>query len=286
MLKRLWIALAAVAVTGVAAFGAVVLPAGSATVPQAAISASPTSPVYWGCILKKNGSLIQSARIRIYDGTAGSPKPGCVGSAYQLVDWNQKGATGASGPAGPQGSSGPAGADGANAVVSIQSADALAAGGGVLTHVGGPIKTGVTPLTATLHLTAGTYQLNAYGDFSRKAGTGADNPAGNGTYGTLAVWEDKNSDGIYDWAAGENGGTVQTGALPITPSGSIEQSATLTEIVTLSAPTDVLLGGFAYNSDTSAYGTAGQPGAGDFSVLAPRLTAEKLNGTNPDSSSN
>jgi hypothetical protein len=270
MLKRFCVALGAALATAAAAFGVVTLTAGSASAAHS-IQASPSNPVYWGCTNPTTNSLVGS-RFYTYAGdTAAAPLnryPGCASWA-RLAHWSSAGATGA------------AGAAGADAIVSVQSAAGLDPAGVALTNVGGPIKTGVTPLTGVLHLAAGTYQINAYGDFSRKAGTGADNPAGNSTFGTLAVWEDRNSDGIYDWADGENGGTVQTGALPITPTGSIEQSATLTEIITLSAATDVRLGGFGYNSDTGSYGTAGQPGAGDFSVLGAHLTAEKLNVSTP-----
>lgn len=154
----------------------------------------------------------------------------------------------------------------------------LSADGTVLTHVGGPIATGITPITQDVTLPAGTYEVLAYGDFSRKAGTGADNPAGNGTYGTMVVWGDKNNDGVYDWQNGEQiAGTAQTGALPVTPTGSIEQSTSINDVFTLTQATTVRLGGFGYNSNTGSYGTVGQPGAGDFSVLGAHATFIKLN---------
>jgi hypothetical protein len=221
------------------------------------IVASKTNPVYWQCQNKSTGAL---TGLRTYDGT--NTYPVC-GSAYNKIWWHQNSEPGATGPAGS---------------VFVGSADSLDNGQVVLTNIGGKIADGITPLTEDLTLPAGTYQLTAYGDFSRKAGTGGDNPTGNQTYGSLSIWVDVNNDGHYDWQTGEDGGTVQTGALPITPTGSIEQAATEQQILTVPAGQTyhVRLGGFGYNSNTGSYGTVGQPGAGDFSVLGAKLDAVQL----------
>ncbi|MFC1418327.1 hypothetical protein [Streptacidiphilus cavernicola] len=153
-----------------------------------------------------------------------------------------------------------------------------------LGQVGGAIKTGVTKLTEAVILQPGTYQVTASGVFYRKAGTGAQGDAGvPNTYGTLVIWEDLNNDGVYDWngTPSENAGTIQTGAIPRMTSDSfgstIEASANQTSVITVTQPdTRLYLGGFGYNDDTSGYGTAGGPGAGDFAVV-PSMTVQKLN---------
>lgn len=150
--------------------------------------------------------------------------------------------------------------------VSVTTAAPLSADGTVLTHVGGRVGDPgfATPLTAAVTLQPGTYQYTLYADFSRRAGTGADNPAGNNTYGTAFLWADVNGDNAYDWKTNEAlGGTVQTGAVPVDPTGSIEQPANGVGVFTLTTATKVLVGGFAYNSDTGQYGT----GTGYFSFL-------------------
>lgn len=196
--------------------------------------------------------------VRIY-----ASKAGCS-AGYHADRWEASG--------------GKDGAPGKDAVVSLTTVNPLSADGTVLTHIGGTISSGITPVTQAVTLQPGTYQVTAYADFSRKAGTGQDNPAGNGTYGTLVVWGDKNNDGVYDWQNGEQiAGTAQTGALPITPTGSIEQSTSINDVFTLTEPTKVLLGGFGYNSNTGSYGTVGQPGAGDFSVLGAHANFVQLN---------
>ena len=152
-----------------------------------------------------------------------------------------------------------------------------------LKQVGGTIRTGVTTLTEPVTLQPGTYQVTASGVFQRAAHTGMQGAAGvPNTFGTLVIWEDLNNDGFYDWAANpsENAGTIQTGAIPrmaIDTSSTIEAGANQTSVITITQPdTQVYLGGFGYNDDTSGYGTAGGPGAGDFSVV-PSMTIQKLN---------
>lgn len=147
-----------------------------------------------------------------------------------------------------------------------------------LTHVGGPIGAtdAATKLTEEVTLEPGTYQYTLYADFSRKAGTGSDNPAGNNTYGTAFLWADLNGDGTYDWKSKPSealGGTLQTGAVPVDPTGSIEQPANGTGVFTLTEETKVLVGGFAYNSNTSSYGT----GTDYFHFLGANATFVKLN---------
>lgn len=164
--------------------------------------------------------------------------------------------------------------------VSLTTANALNGGQTVLTHVGGKVGDPgfATPLTSEVTLPAGTYQYTLYADFSRKAGTGSDNPDGNNTYGTAFLWADVNGDNAYDWKSGEAlGGTVQTGPVPVDPTGSIEQPANGTGVFTLTAPTKVQVGGFAYNTNTGSYGTVGQPGEGDFSFLGSTASFIKLN---------
>ena len=139
-----------------------------------------------------------------------------------------------------------------------------------LRKIGGPIKEGATKLTGTRVLTAGTYRYTAYGDFSRKVGTGtAGDPD---TYGSLFLWVDRDGDTDYDWADDENlSGTVQTGAIPLGLSGgSIEQSASASGYFTLPAAASVLVGGFAYNSDRSSTNT------GDIVVLGATATFERI----------
>lgn len=172
------------------------------------------------------------------------------------------------------------GAPGQNAVASVTTASALDADGTVLTHVGGAIATAgfATPLTNEVTLEPGTYEYTLYADFSRKAGTGSDNPAGNNTYGTAFLWADLNGDNAYEWKTGEAlGGTVQTGAVPVDPTGSIEQPANGTGVFTLTKETKVRVGGFAYNTNTGNYGTDGGAGAGDFSFLGANASFIKLN---------
>jgi hypothetical protein len=164
--------------------------------------------------------------------------------------------------------------------VSLTTASALNGGQTVLTHVGGKIGDPgfATPLTSEVTLPAGTYQYTLYADFSREAGTGSDNPAGNSTYGSAFLWADVDGNTSYDWKTGESlGGTVQTGAVPVDPTGSIEQPANGTGIFTLTTATKVQVGGFAYNTNTGSYGTTGQPGAGDFSFLGATASFVKLN---------
>lgn len=229
-------------------------------------SATTAAVTYWGCLNNKTiaeGGISNRPTQKLVGGrfyvTTPPRTPGCSSWAT-FVQWNQ------------------GGPPGQNELISLTTAAPLSADGTVLTHVGGPIKTGVTPITQDVTLPAGTYRVTAYADFSRKAGTGVDNPAGNSTYGTVVVWGDKNGDGLYDWADGEQiAGTAQTGAVPVTPTGSIEQSTSINDIFTLTETTTVRLGGFGYNSNTGSYGTTGQPGAGDFSFLGAHATFEKLN---------
>lgn len=165
-----------------------------------------------------------------------------------------------------------------SATVSLTNAAALNAGSTVLSHVGGRVGDPgfATPLTATVTLQPGTYEYTLYADFSRKAGTGSDNPAGNNTYGTAFLWTDVNGDNAYDWKSGEAlGGTVQTGAVPVDPTGSIEQPANGVGVFTLTVPTKILVGGFAYNTNTGQYGTVGSDGAGDFSFLGANASFVK-----------
>lgn len=162
----------------------------------------------------------------------------------------------------------------------VSSTTALNNGDTTLTNVGGKIATLYTPLTGKLHLDAGTYTYTLYGDFHRQAGTGADNPAGNQTYGTVFIWTDTNNDGVYDWQNGEGvGQTVQTPAVPIdaATTSSIEQSGSGTGVITVPANgEDVQVGGFAYNTNSGSYGTAGQVGGGDFHFLGATASFVKI----------
>ncbi len=144
-----------------------------------------------------------------------------------------------------------------------------------LTHVGGRIGDPgfATPLTDEVTLPAGTWQYSFYAD-GHRANAGADNPTGNETRLTDFLWADMNGDNAYNWQTNEAlGDTVQTGPIAVTPTGSIEASATGTGIITLTAPTKVQLGGFGYNSDTGQFGT----GTGDFQFLGAHATFVRIN---------
>jgi hypothetical protein len=148
-----------------------------------------------------------------------------------------------------------------------------------LTHVGGAIASPgfATPLTSEATIPAGTWQYSFYADGHRQ-GPGTDNPVGNETRLTDFLWADLDNDTAYNWQTGEAlGDTVQTGPIALTPTGSIEASATGTGIITLTKPTTVQLGGFGYNSNTGSYGTAGQPGAGAFQFLGAHATFVRIN---------
>lgn len=218
--------------------------------------------------------------------TGATGAPGAKGDAGAPGAKGDTGAPGDTGPAGPKGDTGAAGADGKDgtngtdgkdALVSVQNLSPLdPANGTVLTHVGGRISDPgfATPLSDSVTLQPGTYNYTFYADFHRAAGSGADNPAGNNTYGTAFLWADKDGNNAYNWQSGEGlGQTVQTGAVPVTPTGSIEQSATGAGTFTLTAATKVQVGGFAYNSNTGQYGT----GASDFSFQGVTATFEQVN---------
>jgi hypothetical protein len=304
MHRKIITSLGAVTVAGAAA--ALVVATGGTANAARAISATPANPVYWGCINNKTGGLV-GGRFYEYDGANGAGKtsryPGCASWAKR-ANWSQAGPAGKDGAVGPagadgqdgaagnngapgkDGATGAAGADGQNAVASITTAAPLdGASGTVLTHVGGRIGDPgfATPLTEAVTLQPGIYQYTMYADFSRKPGTGQDNPAGNNTYGSVFLWADKDGNNAYDWKTGGEalGGTIQTGAVPVDPTGSIEQPGNGVGIITITAPTKVQVGGFGYNTNTGQYGTtvAGQaaPGAGDFSFLGANATFEKLN---------
>lgn len=201
------------------------------------------------------------------------------------------GATGATGAQGPKGDTGATGAAGANAIVSLATATSAAGAGApvVLGKIGGSIQASnnkgantITTLTNTVTLQPGTYQIVASGTFFRKDHTtdAAIDATIPDTYGTLVVWLDNSQDGLYDYNV-DNGGTVQTAAIPkmttaSTVSSTIEASASTTVVVVIQQTTKLWLGGFGYNSDTSGYGSAGGPGAGDFSAI-PSMVVEKLN---------
>lgn len=137
-----------------------------------------------------------------------------------------------------------------------------------LTHVGGTISDKVTPTTADVTLSPGTYRVDFNETFSRLLPAAAGTPE---TYGTAVLWLDKNNDGIYNWQNGEGAGTAQTGAIAKTPTGSIEASANQTRIVTVTATTVLRGGAFGYNSDTGQYGT----GTGNFGA-SPDLTVTRI----------
>lgn len=136
----------------------------------------------------------------------------------------------------------------------LQAAETAPDGGVPIAHVGGTIATGVSKLTRGIELEAGhTYLLQGNAIFHRHT-----NPAPAGspeTYGTLVLWADNNGNSVYDWKTGESLGSAQTGAIAKPVGGSIEASASLSYIVTPEADTTLYLGGFAYNSDQSSWGS-------------------------------
>lgn len=189
-------------------------------------------------------------------------------TASVLASKGPKGDTGATGPAGVAGPKGDAAP-----VTTITTLNPLT-DQTYLTNVGGAIRTGAVAVTESKTLPAGTYQVDIYGDFHRN-GTGADDAAGNETRGSLFLWTGS-TDGTYDWASSPTdalGHTYQTGPIAKTPTGSDEASAGGSFIVVLTSPTVVRLGAFAYNSNTSAYGTGTQA----FGVMGASATFQSIN---------
>jgi hypothetical protein len=128
-------------------------------------------------------------------------------------------------------------------------------GGTVLNKTAGE---GATPLTS-IELDKGTYLISAYGHFDRLGDTepGYETPTTD-TYGALVLWTGAGEFTDFAQAAG----TYFTGA--ISQKGFVEATASGSQVLTVTEPTVLHVGGFGYNEDRSGFGT----GTGQFSAIA------------------
>jgi hypothetical protein len=227
--------------------------------------------------------------VKLYAGRAS-----CVGSAYETDRWGAQGPKGDTGPAGPQGAkgdtgpagpvgpagpkgdTGPAGADGQDAIESLTSFPAASLNTPVGLHnVGGSIRTGVTDL-GHVTLNAGTYDAKVLATFYRKVNTSSlPEWVSKQTYGTLVVWT-----GPAILSDFSNDTTLGGVLIPKVNSTTltIDPGADFDATIKIAADaTEVHVGVFAYNDDSSSTGTTGQPGEGTFSAVVQSATFEKLN---------
>jgi hypothetical protein len=119
---------------------------------------------------------------------------------------------------------------------------------------------GATELTS-IDLEAGTYLVSAYGHFDRLGDTepGYVAPTTD-TYGALVLWTGASDAAFTDFS--QAAGTYITGA--ISPKGFVEATASGSQVLELTEPTTLHVGGFGYNENRSGFGT----GTGQFSAIA------------------
>lgn len=135
-----------------------------------------------------------------------------------------------------------------------------------ITDVGGTVKNteagqGATHVTS-IDLEPGTYLVSAYGHFDRRDATqtGYLEPTTD-TYGALVLW----TGGAQFLDFADAAGTYFTGA--ISPAGYTEATASGSQILTVTEPTTLHVGGFGYNEDRSGFGS-GTDETAQFSVYA------------------
>lgn len=187
-----------------------------------------------------------------------------------LTDGARTALEGDEGPRGPRGFRGPQGEQGDPASDVF---GRLAASGQNdpltrtwITDVGGTVKNtevgqGATHVTS-IDLEPGTYLVSAYGHFDRRDATqtGYLEPTTD-TYGALVLW----TGGAQFLDFADAAGTYFTGA--ISPAGYTEATASGSQILTVTEPTTLHVGGFGYNEDRSGFGS-GTDETAQFSVYA------------------
>lgn len=134
----------------------------------------------------------------------------------------------------------------------------------VVTTVGGPIQTGVTKLPTAITLQPGTYLVEVSAQFQRTVAAAAGDPV---VRPQVSMWLDKDGNDEYNWNDGE---AVYKAASPSTvlPVVANRHASVSTQSrVTVTEPTKIQVGAFAYADDQSS------TGSGQFAVTSATLTA-------------
>ncbi|WP_255566121.1 collagen-like protein [Mumia sp. zg.B21] len=176
-------------------------------------------------------------------------KPGAQGAKGEKGDpgaQGPQGAEGAKGEKGDPGAQGPQGAEGAKGEKGEKGDPATDVKGGfagkiedgaVIKNIGGKFSEGKTQVGNSMTLEPGTYLINGYAGFDRIDDKKASSPVLQ-----LAIRSE----------SGQEMGTAFTGEFP---TGNIEQSTSVTRVVTIDETTKVNAFVFGYNADGSSTGS-------------------------------
>lgn len=170
------------------------------------------------------------------------------GVQRQLEKSGKQGATGKTGPAGPRGEKGEKGDPASDVKGGFAGKIEDAA---LIENIGGKFAERKTQVGKSMTLEPGTYLINGYAGFDRINDGEDTSPVLQ-----LAIRSE----------SGQEMGTAFTGEFP---SGNIEQSTSVTRVVTLDKTTDVNAYVFGYNADGSSRGSGNY--AAGVSVTAVRV---------------
>lgn len=186
-------------------------------------------------------------------------------NTLRLADINDRAEARLRGAKGEQGPQGPAGEPGAKGEPGDPASDKL----GALTvekaspemtpiaKIGGRYADNATQLFTFELPEAGTYLVNAWGYFDRiNSGVEGYETPNTDTYLQLSL----------RGAEGLNGGTYFTG--PVSKAGFVEATASGAQIITVTAPTTIVVRAFGYNEDRSGFGGTPNSATPQFSAYA------------------
>jgi hypothetical protein len=156
----------------------------------------------------------------------------------QLNKTGQQGKTGAQGPRGEKGEKGEKGAKGDPATDVKGGFSGKIEGGSVIKNIGGKFAERKTQVGESMTLEPGTYLINGYAGFDRIN----NEKVASGPVLQLAIRS----------ASGEEMGTAFTGEFP---AGDVEQSTSVSRVITIDEKTDVKAYVFGYNADGSSEGS-------------------------------